>query len=96
MTGRRIDFSSLEQARQIARRRLPPAVYHYVEGGKDAEITAFANELAFTRVFFDPRACSTERRPDLSTKVLGRKIAMPVVIAPTGCPSSEHLAHVAS
>lgn len=81
---KKISFGSVEEARRIARRRLPPAVYHYVEGGKDAEITAFANELAFQRVFFDPPVCSTQNRPSLKTTVLGREIAMPLVIAPTG------------
>jgi isopentenyl diphosphate isomerase/L-lactate dehydrogenase-like FMN-dependent dehydrogenase len=81
---KKMSFGSVEEARRIARRRLPAAVYHYVEGGKDAEITAFANELAFSRVFFSPRICSTRNRPDLSTTVLGRRISMPLVIAPTG------------
>ena len=82
--SRRVDFGSVEQARRIARRRLPPAVYHYVEGGKEGEITRAVNELAFERVFFNPRVCSTHNRPDLSTTLLGRTIAMPTLIAPTG------------
>jgi len=77
-------FRSVEEARQIARRRLPEAVWHYVEGGKEGEITPRANEAAFERIFFDVPVCPGVTRPDLSTTVLGRKLAMPLVIAPTG------------
>lgn len=77
-------FSSVEEARIIARRRLPAAVYHYVEGGKEEELTCAANEAAFRRVLFDPPTCPQASAPILSTNLLGRKVAMPLVIAPTG------------
>lgn len=77
-------FRSVEEARRIARRRLPAAVWHYIDGGKEAEVTPLANEAAFARVTFDVPACPSATRPDLSTTVLGRRVAMPLVIAPTG------------
>lgn len=82
--GLRSTAISVEAARRTARRRLPPAVYGYIDGGKEAERTAIANELAFSRVLFSPRVCSGFTEPDLEVTVLGRRIAMPVVIAPTG------------
>lgn len=77
-------FRSVEEARRIARRRLPSAVFHYVDGGKEAEVTLAANEAAFARRRFLPAACPTVTRPDLSTELLGRRAALPLVIAPTG------------
>ena len=77
-------FGSIEEARQHARRVLPAAVWHYVDGGKEAETTPDANEAAFTRLMFDMPACPTSTRPTMATTVLGREIAMPLVIAPTG------------
>ena len=77
-------FNSVEEARRIARRRLPAAVYHYIEGGKEEELTCAANEAAFRRVLFDPPACPQANAPQLSTSLLGREVAMPIVIAPTG------------
>ncbi|MFW2829171.1 alpha-hydroxy acid oxidase [Sphingomonas sp. ID0503] len=77
-------FGSIEEARAIARRRLPAAVFHYVEGGKEAETTVAANEAAFGRVLFDAPACPTAIDPDCSTTVLGRRVSMPLAIAPTG------------
>ena len=59
-------------------------MWHYVDGGKEAETTPSANEAAFARLMFDVPACQTSTRPALATSVLGREIAMPLVIAPTG------------
>lgn len=77
-------FGSVDEAREIARRRLPAAVWHYVEGGKEAETTPRANEAAFARWLFDAPACPSVSKPDLSTTVLGRTVSLPVIIAPTG------------
>lgn len=77
-------FGSIDEACAIARRRLPPAVYHYIEGGKEAETTVAANRAAFERILFDAPVCPTAIKPDCTTTVLGRKVAMPLAIAPTG------------
>ncbi|WP_395647689.1 alpha-hydroxy acid oxidase [Terricaulis sp.] len=79
-----VTISSVEHARQLARRALPPAVFHYIEGGKENERTVRANELAFGRVLFDAHLGEAIKRPETKVTVLGREIAMPVVIAPTG------------
>jgi pre-mycofactocin synthase len=75
---------SVEAARRAARRCLPPSVYGYIDGGKEAESTAIANEVAFSRVLFSPKVGGGVTQPDSRTTILGRQIAMPVVIAPTG------------
>ena len=51
----RTPLTSIEEARRRAARALPAAVYAYVDGGKEGEQTALANELAFGRILFNPR-----------------------------------------
>src|SRR5579859_2638677 len=75
---------SVEAARRAAQRRLPPSVYGYIDGGKEAEGTAIANEIAFSRVLFSPKIGSGVTAPDLRVDILGQRLSMPVVIAPTG------------
>jgi isopentenyl diphosphate isomerase/L-lactate dehydrogenase-like FMN-dependent dehydrogenase len=77
-------FGSIDEARSIARGRLPAAVYHYIEGGKEAETTAVLNEAAFARVLFDAPVCPTAVKPDCGTTLLGQAVGMPLAIAPTG------------
>jgi isopentenyl diphosphate isomerase/L-lactate dehydrogenase-like FMN-dependent dehydrogenase len=75
---------SVDAARLAAKRRLPPSVYGYVDGGKEAESTAVANEVAFSRVLFSPKVGTGVTHPETATAVLGQELSMPVIIAPTG------------
>jgi isopentenyl diphosphate isomerase/L-lactate dehydrogenase-like FMN-dependent dehydrogenase len=75
---------SVEAARRAAKRRLPPSVYGYVDGGKEAESTAVANEMAFSRVLFSPKVGTGITRPETAITVLGQELSMPLIIAPTG------------
>ena len=77
-------LTSIEEARRRAERALPPAVSAYLDGGKEAEQTAVANELAFSRVLFSPRIGQGAVRADTSVDLFGEQLKMPVVIAPTG------------
>lgn len=77
-------FTSIEGARKAAQKRLPPAVYGYVDGGKEDETTAVANQLAFSKVLFSPRIGTGLTEGDTAVTVLGQSLKMPVVIAPTG------------
>ncbi len=69
-----------------ARRRLPAAVFDYVEGGAGAERTMRANTVAVESVLFRPRMGVTEGvpGPELTTTVLGRQVSMPVLLSPVG------------
>ncbi|MGH9110309.1 MAG: alpha-hydroxy acid oxidase [Acidimicrobiales bacterium] len=75
---------SVADARRAARRRLPPVVFDYVEGGADDEVTMRANESAFAGRTFRPRMAAGRLEPDLSVEVLGRRVDLPVVLAPCG------------
>ena len=77
-------FRSISEARDRARRALPPAVFHYVDGGKEAEQATRENEAAFARILFDVPVCPIQNAPMISTEILGKSAAMPLGIAPTG------------
>lgn len=75
---------SVDDLRRIAQRRLPKAVFDYLEGGADDEITMRDNRDAFAELKFRPRSAVDPLGLDMSTTVLGQKIKMPVVLAPVG------------
>ena len=84
-TGR--DFRraiTIEDLRRIARRRLPNFSYEYVEGGAEDESTLRRNRDVFERIAWLPRALVGAGPPDIGTEVFGRRLNMPIVIAPTG------------
>jgi len=70
--------------RQAARKRVPRPVFDYVDGGADEEILLRRQYDAWDRVEFRPHVLRNVSSIDMSTTVLGRRIAMPLVMAPTG------------
>jgi L-lactate dehydrogenase (cytochrome) len=70
--------------RRLARRRLPRAVFDYIDGGADEERTLRANCRAFDRVTFCPRCAVSTPTSDLRTAVLGTPLPLPLLLAPIG------------
>jgi len=75
---------NIEDLRRIAKRRLPRAVFDYIDGGADAEITLRENCRAFEQVRFRPRCAVATPACDLGTTVLGTRLALPFLLAPVG------------
>ena len=75
---------NIEELRQRARRRLPRAIYDFVDGGAQDERTLAANRSDFDRLVFQPRYLVDVAKRDLTTTVLGTELSMPVALAPTG------------
>ena len=75
---------TIADLRERARRRLPRFVFDYIDGGAEAERTLGENVRAFDRVLLRPRSAVATYSCDLSTSVLGQRIAMPVICAPVG------------
>ena len=75
---------TIEDLRRRARRRLPRAVFDYMDGGAEEEVTLRANRRAFEQVQFRPRVLVDCGAPDLSTTVLGQRLGCPLILAPAG------------
>ena len=75
---------SIEDLRRIARRRLPRAVFDFIDGGAETESTLRANRAAFERARFLPKVLVNVAQVDTSTTILGGPSKLPIAIAPTG------------
>ena len=75
---------NVEDLRRAAHRRLPKAVFEYLDGGADDEITMRDNLKAFSELRFRPRSAVDATECDLSTTLLGQRIEFPGVLAPVG------------
>ncbi|MBT2212871.1 alpha-hydroxy acid oxidase [Actinomadura sp. NEAU-AAG7] len=80
---------TVADARKRARGVLPRALFDYIDGGADGEVTLAANERAFREVALRPRM-GVDPEVDLTTTVLGRELAMPVLLAPAGMVQLVH------
>jgi L-lactate dehydrogenase (cytochrome) len=75
---------TIEDLRLSARGRLPRAVFDYIDGGADGEVTLAENCRAFDRITFRPRMAIPSGPCDLRTTVLGTRLELPFVLAPVG------------
>ena len=90
-TARRLEHAlTVRDLRSAARRTTPRAVFDYVDGAAEEEITAARNVAAYRRVTFHPDSLRSVADPDLGVELLGNRIAMPLVFAPTGYTRMMH------
>lgn len=75
---------NIADLRLAAQRRLPRAVFDYIDGAADAEVTMRENSRAFETIALRPRCAVHVGTCDLRTTVLGTSLALPFVLAPIG------------
>lgn len=80
----------IEDFRPIARRRIPRAVFDYLDGGAEGEVTLRENCRAFQDVTFRPRHAVALGKCELGVRVLGFDLALPFLLAPVGYSRLMH------
>jgi len=63
---------------------LPRAIFDFVDGGAEDEYTLRRNESAFDAVALLPRPLGGSAERDLSISLFGQRLALPLMVAPTG------------
>jgi L-lactate dehydrogenase (cytochrome) len=76
--------------RTLARRRVPKAVFDYLDGGAEGEITLRENCRVYDDLTFRPRHAVALANCNLGTKVLGLDLALPFLLAPVGYSRMMH------
>jgi L-lactate dehydrogenase (cytochrome) len=78
--------------RHKAKKRIPTAVFDYVEGAAEDELSRDAAVDAFRRIVFHPHVLRDVSDVNPTTTILGRTTAMPIVYGPTGFTRMMHRA----
>ena len=73
-----------DQARDMARRRLPRIVFDYIDGAAGKESAAAGNLAALDRLRLMPRVLAPTDQASLATCFLGQALSLPFGIAPMG------------
>lgn len=81
---------NIEDLRRIAQQRVPKAVFDYLDGGAEAELTLLENCRAFREVIFRPRSAIAIGECTVSTHVLGHELSIPAMLAPVGYSRLMH------
>jgi L-lactate dehydrogenase (cytochrome) len=82
--------ANVEDLRRIARKRVPKAVFDYVDGAAGDEISRERSTAAYRRVEFRPGLLNDVSSVHLGRAILGEPSALPIVLAPTGFTRMMH------
>lgn len=77
-------ISAPTEYREAARRRLPPFLFHYIDGGAYGEHTLRRNVADLGDIALRQRILKDVAALSLDTELFGQKLGMPVVLAPVG------------
>jgi isopentenyl diphosphate isomerase/L-lactate dehydrogenase-like FMN-dependent dehydrogenase len=81
---------SIADLRAIAKRRVPSAVFDYLDGGAEGEVTLRENCRVYDDITFHPRHAVAFAKCNLCTTVLGFNLALPFILAPVGYSRLMH------
>lgn len=91
LTERRLkEAHTIYDLLEIAKRLTPKAPFDYTDGSADQEISLARARQAYEDIEFQPRILRDVSVVDLSSVVLGKTVAMPFGIAPTGFTRMMH------
>ncbi len=76
--------------RAMAKKRLPGGCFDYIDGAAQDEVTAANNVSAYKNYYFRPRVLRDVAAIDTSITLLGGRIPLPLMIAPTGFDRIAH------
>ncbi len=76
--------ASVADFREAARRRLPPFLFHYIDGAAYDEVTCRRNVDDLRQVALRQRVLTDVSEIDLSTTLFGRRQSLPVALGPVG------------
>jgi L-lactate dehydrogenase (cytochrome) len=77
-------IASTSDYRAAAQKRLPPFLFHYIDGGAYAEQTLRRNVEDFAAVALRQRVLKDMSQLDTSTELFGEKFSIPVALSPVG------------
>ena len=83
-------IQSISDLRELARRRVPRAIFDYADGGSYEEQTLRRNAADLDALSFRQRVMVDVSAITLATTLLGVPVSMPLAIAPTGLAGFFH------
>ena len=87
-----VDLLNLHELVAKARQNLNQNDWDYIVGGVESETTLRRNRMALDAIAFRPRVLRDVSKVDSSVSEFGRKLRLPVVLAPVGSLESFHAA----
>ena len=81
---------NLAEMRLLSKKRVPKAVFDYVDGGANDELAYVRSQEIYSRVEFKAKVLRDVSKIDLTANIVGQKSALPIIFAPTGYTRMMH------
>ncbi|HSN26561.1 MAG TPA: alpha-hydroxy acid oxidase [Kofleriaceae bacterium] len=85
-----MDVLNLHDLETLARARLPQMAWDYYASGSDDERCLARNQAAFAEIALHYRVLVDVAHRELATTVLGQRVSLPVIVAPTAFHKLAH------
>ena len=82
--------SNFSDLRDLAKRRLPSPIFHYIDGAAEDEVTYRRNTLAFEDCDLVPNVLAGVEDIDMSVNVMGFRLGLPIFCSPTALQRLFH------
>jgi isopentenyl diphosphate isomerase/L-lactate dehydrogenase-like FMN-dependent dehydrogenase len=89
------DYQTLHEFIPAARAKVSDHIWGYLVGATETETTMRRNRMALDQIAFRPRVCRDVSRIDCTSALWGRRLRLPVLLAPVGSLESFHPAGAA-
>src|SRR4029079_3932471 len=83
-SGLENEYVTLHEIVKAAKTRLNANIWDYLIGGTETETTLRRNRLALDSIAFKPRVLRNVNAIDPSSEIFGKKLRIPVLLAPVG------------
>ncbi len=77
-------YMTLHEFIKAAKMKLKPDIWDYLVGGTETETTLRRNRMAIDRIALRPRALRDVSSLDATSKLFGKTVRLPVILAPIG------------
>jgi L-lactate dehydrogenase (cytochrome) len=81
---------NMAEMRSLAKKRVPKAVFDYVDGGANDELAYARSQEIYSKVEFKARVLRDVSKIDLNAEILDAKTSLPIIFAPTGYTRMMH------
>jgi (S)-mandelate dehydrogenase len=75
---------NVDDFRKLAKKRLPPMIFDYLEGGAEGEFGLQHNRNVLREIRFQPRRLRDVSRRDSTILLFEKSLSAPLLVAPTG------------
>ena len=83
-------IQTVDHSRAIAKKKIPKAVWDFIDGGAGDEQAIAANRHSLNDVVFQPKYLVDVSKPDTSLTIFGKPVSNPLILSPSGLATLAH------